>query len=73
MRLKRGQVWCCINLACGAEIQVVRDACAEDGLHPRCTWGSIMKIHYTKPQFRRAEAPQEVKRHMEHLSELRSS
>ena len=63
MRLKRGQVWRCINLGCGAEIQVVGDAGPEDGSNPRCTCGSIMKMHYTKPQFRRAEAPQEVKLH----------
>jgi len=74
MRLKRGQVWRCINVACGAEIQVVGDAGPEDGSNPRCTCGSIMKMHYTKPQFGRAETPpQGVKPHMERPSELRSS
>ncbi len=73
MRLKRGQLWHCINAACGAEIQVVEDAGPEDGSNPRCTCGSIMKMHYTKPQFRRSETPQGVKDGMERLSELRNS
>jgi len=73
MRLKRGQVWRCINVARGAEIQVVGDADPEDGSHPRCTCRSIMKMHYTKPQFRRLETPQGVKDGMERLSELRNS
>lgn len=73
MRLKRGQVWGCINVACGAEIQVVQGAGPEDGRNPRCTCGSIMKMHYSKPQFRRSEAPQGAKRPMEHLSDPRNS
>ena len=32
-----------------------------------------MKMHYTKPQFRRLETPQGVKDGMERLSELRNS
>jgi len=63
VRLKRGQVWRCMDVACGTEIQVVGDAGPEDGSNPRCTCGSIMKMHNTKPQFRRAEAPQEARLH----------
>jgi hypothetical protein len=32
-----------------------------------------MKMHYTKPQFRRSETPQGVKDGMERLSELRNN
>jgi hypothetical protein len=68
MRLERGQIWRCINQACGAEIQVIERSGLAGGSNPRCTCGSIMKMPYAKPQLRRFEAPEEVKRLLQQLS-----
>jgi hypothetical protein len=62
MRLEQGQQWRCINQACGAEIQVMECAGLASGSNPRCSCGSIMKMPYKKPQLRRFEATEDVKR-----------
>jgi hypothetical protein len=67
MQLKQGQVWRCINGACGALIQIMEGGGLENGSNPRCACGSIMKMPYVKPHFRRSETPEEVKRLLEQL------
>jgi hypothetical protein len=67
MRLERGQIWHCINRACGAEIRVMESTGLTGGSNLRCTCGSIMKMPYSKPQLRRFEAPEDIKRLLQQL------
>ena len=68
MRLEQGQLWRCINQACGAEIRVIECAGLAGGSNPRCSCGSIMKMPYSKPQLRHFEATEEVKGLLRHPS-----
>jgi hypothetical protein len=68
MRLERGQVWRCINQACGAEIHVKEPSAITDGSNPRCSCGSMMKMPYSKPQLRRFEATEDVRRLLQQLA-----
>jgi hypothetical protein len=68
MRLEPGQIWRCINQACVAEIRVMESSGLTGGSNLRCTCGSLMKMPYSKPQLRRFEAPEEVKRLLQQLS-----
>jgi hypothetical protein len=72
MRLKRGQVWQCINVACGAEFSLRERGPGrwlESSLHLRKHHEDARYEATVSP----AETPQGVKRHIEHLSELRGS
>jgi hypothetical protein len=68
MRLKQGQVWGCLNSACGARIQVTEPGRLAEGGNPRCGCGSLMKMDYSKPQLRLMNASEEVKRLLRDLS-----
>jgi hypothetical protein len=68
MRLERGQVWRCIDQKCGAEIQVKEPSAITDGSNPRCSCGNIMKMPYSKPQLRRLEATENVRRLLQQLA-----
>jgi hypothetical protein len=68
MRLERAQIWRCINQACGAEVQVLEPSGLAGDSNPRCICGSIMKMPYSRPQLRRFEATEEVKRLLQQLS-----
>jgi hypothetical protein len=68
MRLERGQVWRCIDQMCGAEIHVTELSAITNGSNPRCSCGNIMKMPYSKPQLRRFEATEDVKRLLQQLA-----
>lgn len=68
MRLERGQVWSCTDQMCGAEIYVKEPSATIDGSNLRCSCGNIMKMPYSKPQLRRFEATEEVKRLLQQLA-----
>jgi len=46
--MKFGEQWHCMNPACHCEIRVITSGAVE-GLHPRCTCGSMMKKEYSRP------------------------
>ena len=68
MRFKQGQVWRCLNDACGAEFMVTESGALEEGGNPRCCCGSIMKMPYDQPRIRSGEESQEVRRLLQRLA-----
>jgi hypothetical protein len=68
MRLERGQVWRCLNGACGAQVLVTETGSLNGGNNPRCSCGSVMKMPYSKPQFRRFEDAVEIRKLLEQLA-----
>ena len=51
MRLLKGQRWICEYRYCGSEILVVEPSHVEEGMHPRCSCGGMMKRKIeAKPQ-----------------------
>jgi hypothetical protein len=70
MRLKRGQVWRCLNDACGAQVLVTETGGLEDGGNPRCCCGSMMKMPYEKPKIRDSEESHEVRRLLQRLASV---
>jgi len=55
--MKFGEQWHCMNPACHCEIRVITSGAVE-GLHPRCTCGSMMKKEYSRPALSRDTDPQ---------------
>jgi len=68
MRFKQGQVWRCLNDACGAELTVTATGELDEGGNPRCCCGSLMKMPYGQPKLRLTEDSQEVRRLLQRLA-----
>jgi hypothetical protein len=68
MRFKQGQVWRCLNDACGAQLLVTESGVLHEGGNPRCCCGSLMKMPYQHPKIRFSEESQEVRRLLQQLS-----
>ena len=68
MRFKQGQVWRCLNDACGAQLLVTESGVLHEGGNPRCCCGSLMKMPYEHPKIRFSEESQEVRRLLQQLS-----
>jgi len=68
MRFKEGQVWRCLNNACGAELTVTASGALEEGGSPRCCCGSRMKMPYEQPRIRFSDNSQEVRKLLEQLA-----
>jgi hypothetical protein len=68
MRYRKGDVWRCLNDACGAQILVTEDAALESDANPRCCCGSMMKMPYAQPTLRDTEESQEVRRLLQRLA-----
>ena len=67
MRFKQGQLWRCLNDACGAEITVSVNGMLDEGGNPRCCCGSVMKMPYDQPRIRFSEESQEVHKFLQQL------
>jgi hypothetical protein len=59
MIMVKGQIYCCQNPRCRAEIQVVRDSIEGESV-PTCCCGAKMKKPYSRPVFKRLEATPEL-------------
>jgi len=68
MRFKQGQVWRCLNDACGAELMVTGTGLLDKGSNPRCCCGSVMKMPYEQPRIRFSEESREVKNLLQQLA-----
>ena len=68
MRFKQGQVWRCLNDACGAQFLVTESGALDEGGNPRCCCGSLMKMPYERPKIRFSEESQEVRKLLQQLS-----
>ena len=69
MRFKQGQVWRCLNDACGAELAVTASGeLDEGGGNPRCCCGSLMKMPYEQPKLRLTQDSDEVRRLLQRLT-----
>jgi len=68
MRFKQGQVWRCLNGACGAQLTVTTTGELDEGGSPRCCCGSLMKMSYEQPRLSLTEDSQEVRRLLQRLS-----
>jgi hypothetical protein len=68
MRFTQGQVWRCLNDACGAELTVTLTGELDEGGNPRCCCGSLMKMPYEQPKLRLTEDSQEVRRLLQRLA-----
>jgi len=68
MRFKRGQVWRCLNDACGAELAVTATGELDEGGSPRCCCGSLMKMPYDQPKLRHSEDSEEVRKLLQRLT-----
>jgi hypothetical protein len=68
MRFKQGQVWRCLNDACGAQLLVTESGVLGEGGNPRCCCGSSMKMPYEHPKIRFSEESQEVRKLLQQLA-----
>jgi len=68
MRFKEGQVWRCLNDACGAQLTVTASGELDEGGNPRCCCGSLMKMPYAQPRIRFSDDSQEVRKLLQQLA-----
>jgi hypothetical protein len=48
MTMRTGQLWECLNAACGCEILVVAKSGVKSRIEPRCCCGSMMQKSYAQ-------------------------
>jgi hypothetical protein len=68
MRFQEGQVWRCLNDACGAQVTVSASGELQEGDNPRCCCGSQMKMPYEQPRIRLSDNSQEVRKLLQQLA-----
>ena len=68
MRFKEGQVWRCLNDACGAQLTVTTSGELDEGGNPRCCCGSLMKMPYEQPRIRFSDDSQEIRKLLQQLA-----
>lgn len=67
MGWKERERWCCTNPDCRSEVVVLKSAAALAGENPRCCCGSVMKRPYERPERKRLDDAEKIRKLVELL------